>query len=199
MENLNKGNAVVSGVSSRARQLALIALLLVQPAVLHAQEASLKAAADKSQPADAPVVASLFTVVQPSGFVPMNSVSAARPAAIAPVVAVTIPSQGKNPEAHPFWDRENRALFAANGALATADFFVTRRNLSSSGVELNPLTRMFSHSTPALAANFALETGGVVGVSYLFHKTGHHKLERMTSYVNLSASGFAVGYGLAHH
>ena len=83
--------------------------------------------------------------------------------------------------------------------MAGADFFVTRRNLGRNGTELNPVARMFTGSTPGLAANFAMETGGVVGVSYLFHKTGHHKLERMTSYVNLGASAFAVTYGLAHH
>jgi hypothetical protein len=114
------------------------------------------------------------------------------------VVLVT-PGPEKKPAAHPFWDRKNRTLFAVNGALAGADFFVTRRNLGRNGTELNPVARMFTGSTPGLVANFAMETGGVVGVSYLFHKTGHHKLERMTSYINLGASAFAVTYGLAHH
>jgi len=86
-----------------------------------------------------------------------------------------------------------------NGALAGADFFTTRRNLASHGKELNPVARMFTGSAPGLAANFALETGGVIAVSYPFHKTGHHKLERVTSYVNLGASAFAVSYGMAHH
>lgn len=113
---------------------------------------------------------------------------------ISPVMLVTIPT----PPEHRFWDRQNRTLFVLNGAMATADFFTTRRNLAHNGQELNPVTRMFSGSTGTLAANFALETGGAIGVSYLFHKTGHHKLERMTSYVNLGASTFAVSYGLAH-
>ena len=99
---------------------------------------------------------------------------------------------------HGFWDRQNRTLFAMNAALAGADFAITRRNLNHNGTELNPMTRMLSGSTPGLAANFAMETGGVIGVGYLLHRTGHHKLERMTSYVNLGASAFAVSYGLAH-
>jgi hypothetical protein len=46
--------------------------------------------------------------------------------------------------------------------------------------------------------NFACETAGTVGLSYLFHKTGHHKLERAVSIVNIGASAGAVSYGLAH-
>jgi len=196
MGNLNKSHVVgFAGAGFVARRFALIATLLV-PGLVRGQQAPVMGTAKNSEPPDAPVVASLFTV--PPSSLPMKSVRTVQPAAVAPVLLVAVPA-GKDAEAHPFWDRENRVLFAANGAMAGADFFVTRRNLAHSGVEMNPITGMFSHSTPALAANFALETGGVVGVSYLFHRTGHHKLERMTSYVNLSASAFAVSYGLAHH
>jgi len=42
------------------------------------------------------------------------------------------------------------------------------------------VTRVFSGSTAALAANFAEETAGIIGLSYFFHETGHHQLERVT-------------------
>ncbi|MBZ5689619.1 MAG: hypothetical protein LAP86_31860 [Acidobacteriia bacterium] len=151
-------------------------------------------------PADA-IVAESFPVVTAATnatALPKEALRPVSPGAFAAVVLVT-PKLPQKPEAHPFWDRKNRTLFAVNGAMAGADFFVTRRNLGRNGTELNPVARMFIGSTPGLAANFAMETGGVVSVSYLFHKTGHHKLERMTSYINLSASAFAVTYGLAHH
>jgi hypothetical protein len=99
---------------------------------------------------------------------------------------------------HHFWDRSNAVLFAAVGASATADFFVTRANLASGGRELNPVTGVLAGSTTGLAFNFIGETAGSIGVSYLFHKTGHHKLERLTSYVNIGASAGAVGFGLTH-
>lgn len=110
------------------------------------------------------------------------------------LVAAITPSRG--PVVHSFWDRENCILFAATGAMATADFFVTHANLASGGQELNPMTRLFTGSTPMLASNFALQTAGVIGVSYLFHKTGHHKLERLTSILNTSASSGAVLFDL---
>jgi hypothetical protein len=79
-----------------------------------------------------------------------------------------------------------------------ADFAVTRANLQSGGQELNPIVRVFGRSTAGLAANFAGEGAGTVALSYFFHRTGHHKLERMVSVVNIGGSATAVGYGLAH-
>jgi hypothetical protein len=46
--------------------------------------------------------------------------------------------------------------------------------------------------------NFAGETAGVVALSYFFHKTGHHKLERAVSMVNIGSSATAVAFDLAH-
>ena len=114
-------------------------------------------------------------------------------AAASPIVAPV-----RETSRHKFWDGENRALFTVSAAFSGADFAVTRANLQSGGRELNPLVRVFGRSTPGLAANFALETAGVIGASYFFHKTGHHKLERIVSMVNSSLSAGAVGYGLAH-
>lgn len=99
---------------------------------------------------------------------------------------------------HKFWDNKNRALFVAVAALSTADFAVTRLNLQHGGRELDPLTRPLAGSTAGLAVNFAAETTSVIAISYFFHKTGHHKLERITSLVNIGGSSFAVGYDLRH-
>jgi hypothetical protein len=99
---------------------------------------------------------------------------------------------------HRFWDRENALLFVATGGLAAADFCATRANLASGGRELNPVTRVFSGSSAGLATNFALETTGTIGVSYLFHKTEHHRLERVASLVDIVGSAGAVAYDRTH-
>ena len=127
--------------------------------------------------------------------------SALKPAGAGPLASMAVvaaPVRPAEQSAHRFWDRQNCILFAAVGGMATADFFVTRANLASGGRELTPITRVFAGSTPALATNFALETSGVIGLSYVFHKTGHHRLERATSFVNAGASAGAVAYGLTH-
>jgi hypothetical protein len=99
---------------------------------------------------------------------------------------------------HRFWDKPNCALLFAAAALNGADFAVTRANLQSGGQELNPVVRIFGTSTPGLAMNFIGETVGVVSLSYFFHKTGHHKLERIVSMANIGSSAGAVSYGLMH-
>lgn len=98
---------------------------------------------------------------------------------------------------HKFWDRDNCILFGAVGAFSAADFVLTRHNLQNGGRELNPVTRVFGTSTSGLAVNFAGQTAGVIGVSYLFHKTGHHKLEKIVSLLNAGASAAAVSFDLA--
>jgi hypothetical protein len=116
----------------------------------------------------------------------------------APAVTMTSVTLPEAPVQHRFLDRENSFLFATSAAFSAADFVVTRDNLRSGGRELNPITSWFSSSTAGLAVNFAGETAGVVGLSYLFHKTGHHKMERAVSMLNIGASAGAVSFDLAH-
>jgi hypothetical protein len=112
------------------------------------------------------------------------------------VPAINTPTNSA--ENHRFWDKQNCSLFIASGALSGADFAVTRANLQSGGQELNPVVRIFGRSTPGLAMNFVGETAAMISLSYFFHKTGHHKLERAVSLVNMGGSAGAVSYGLAH-
>jgi len=116
-------------------------------------------------------------------------------ASVSPVAPNTLPEA---PSHHKFWDNENRVLFATVAALSAADFVVTRANLQSGGKELDPVTRLLSGSTAGLACNFAGETTAIIGLSYFFHRKGHHQLERITPMLNIGASSFAVMYDLSH-
>lgn len=127
-----------------------------------------------------------FALLPPKSIEPAAFVKSAAP--------VTLPEA----PSHRFWDRENSVLFATNAAFCTADFVVTRNNLRNGGQELNPFTRVFAGSTAGLAVNFAGEAVGVVGVSYLLHKTGHHKLERAVSLLNIGSSAAAVTFDVVH-
>jgi hypothetical protein len=144
---------------------------------------------------------SLALLQPPSSITPSsNTPSPITPSTMEPmpIVAVVQPSTLPETANHRFWDRQNSVLFATSAAFSTADFFVTRANLQSGGQELNPVTSMFGRSTAGLAMNFVGESVGVVGVSYIFHKTGHHKLERAVSMLNIGASATAVTFDLAH-
>jgi hypothetical protein len=126
--------------------------------------------------------------------------AAMQPATLATSSPITPVQPATLPEApsHRFWDRENSFLFATSAAFNAADFVVTRDNLREGGKELNPITRVFCGTTAGLAVNFAGETAGVVALSYFFHKTGHHKMERAVSMVNIGSSAAAVTFDLAH-
>ncbi len=117
---------------------------------------------------------------------------------VSPVVVTPIAFRPIESNEHKFWDKQNGALFLAAAALNSADFAVTRANLQSGGQELNPLVRPFGTSTAGLAVNFIGETAGVITLSYFFHKTGHHKLERAVSLVDIGGSAGAVAFGLTH-
>lgn len=116
----------------------------------------------------------------------------------APILTPVQPTTLPDAPSHRFWDRENNVLFATSAAFSAADFFVTRANLHDGGQELNPVTRLFGRSTTGLAMNFVGESIGVVGISYFFHKTGHHKLERAVSMLNIGSSAAAVTFDLTH-
>ena len=122
-----------------------------------------------------------------------------QPASMEPIPMTTSVPTVNIPEAsnHRFWDRENGFLFATSTAFSAADFVITRNNLRNGGQELNPVTRLFAGSTTGLAVNFAGESVGVIGLSYFLHKTGHHKLERAVSMLNIGSSAAAVTFDLA--
>ncbi len=126
------------------------------------------------------------------------AIAAAESGSPTPIIMPVQPATLPEAPSHHFWDRQNSLLFATSAAFSTADFFVTRANLRNGGQELNPVTRMFGSSSTGLAVNFIGENIGVIGISYMFHKTGHHKLERAVSMLNIGASTAAVSFGLTH-
>ena len=100
----------------------------------------------------------------------------------------SVPSQAAKGR-HPFWDKDNIVLFAGVGAGRALDYLSTR-HLRARGVNEWLLTNNIVDNKPLFAG---IEVAGVaasIGVSYLFHRRGHHKLERWVSIVHI---GVAVG------
>jgi hypothetical protein len=85
---------------------------------------------------------------------------------------------------HRFWDQTNNWLFAGVGASRTLDYFSTL-NLRRRGRQEILITNDAVDNHAAFAAIEAAGTGVSIGASYLFHRYGHHKLERWTSVVHL--------------
>ena len=105
--------------------------------------------------------------------------------------------QRENVARHRFWDQQNRWLFAAVGAARSLDYFSTL-NMRRRGRQEIFLTNDVVDDHPAFAAIEAATTGVSTGASYLFHRYGHHKLERWTSFVHigLTTTGAVRNYCL---
>jgi hypothetical protein len=108
------------------------------------------------------------------------------PAAPAPKVNPAASSINK-PDEHRFWDGTNAWLFAGTGASRTLDYFSTL-NMRRRGRQEVFLNNDTVDNHAAFAAIEAAGTGVSIGAAYLFHRTGHHKLERWTSIVHISAA-----------
>jgi hypothetical protein len=102
-------------------------------------------------------------------------------------------NQTKKPtQEHRFWDKKNTWLFAGVGAARTLDYFSTL-NLRRRGDQEILVTNDLADNHAAFAVVEAAGTGVSIGASYLFHRYGHHKLERWTSIVHFGlATGGAV-------
>jgi hypothetical protein len=101
------------------------------------------------------------------------------------------------PGEHRFWDRENDLLFAGVGGARALDFSSTL-NLRRRGLDEIFLTNSIVDNHPLFGGIEAAATAASIGASYLFHRTGHHRLERWTSIVHFSVAlgGAARNYAL---
>jgi hypothetical protein len=140
-------------------------------------------------------LALLFAVSAAAQDTPSASVTTT----IAPVATVQPRSPAKLPEspsAHRFFNRENLWLFSGIAVMRTLDYTSTR-NMQSRGREEMLLPDDVAKNTAAFAA---LEAAGVatsVGVSYLLHRTGHHRMERWLSIGHISITGFGAARNYA--
>lgn len=127
----------------------------------------------------------------PSAPQPQPSASAA-PADQNNAPEQTKPAPPPSPVVHSFWDRENDLLFAAVAAGRALDYASTL-NIRRRGINEVFLTNSIVDNHPLFAGIEAAATGASVGVSYIFHRTGHHSLERWTSIIHFGvATGGAI-------
>jgi hypothetical protein len=90
---------------------------------------------------------------------------------------------------HPFWDRDNIFLFSGIAVTRGLDYASTR-NFQARGRKEILLAPEVVNNSAAFASLEAAGTMTSVGISYIFHRTGHHKLERWMSISHISATAF---------
>jgi hypothetical protein len=119
-----------------------------------------------------------------------------------PVRSVTNPAKTEPPAAtvpltHRFWDRTNLLLFAGIALTRGMDYASTR-NFQARGNQELLLADVVVNNSAGFASLEAAGTMTSVGISYILHRTGHHKLERWMSigHIGVTAFGDIHNYSL---
>ena len=97
----------------------------------------------------------------------------------------------EHPPTHAFWDRTNVLLFSGVAVFRGLDYASTR-NMQARGRKEILLAPEVVNNSAAFASLEAAGAATSVGISYIFHRTGHHKLERWMSISHISVTGFGV-------
>ena|SRR5579863_3068453 len=102
-----------------------------------------------------------------------------------------------SPPVHRFWDRTNILLFS--GIAVTRGFdYASTRNFQARGRQEILLPDDVVGNSAGFASLEAAGTMTSVGISYLLHRTDHHKLERWMSigHIGVTAFGDVRNYSL---
>jgi len=97
---------------------------------------------------------------------------------------------------HRFFDRTNILLFSGVAVFRGLDYASTR-NMQARGREEILLPDDVVNNSAGFASLEAAGAATSVGISYIFHRTGHHKLERWLSIAHISVTGFGVARNYA--
>ena len=104
------------------------------------------------------------------------------------------PALAQNPmlpdaPSHPFFDRQNKAAFMVLGGLVAVDAVRTQAMLHTHRyAEANPLARpLVNQGWPGQVAASTIGYGAAMGFSYLFHRTGHQKMEHCATWFMVAA------------
>jgi hypothetical protein len=108
-----------------------------------------------------------------------------------PVLAIAVktkplPGNGE----HSFLDHSARIRFTVLAGLIAADGITTQQVLGKGGSEANPIARPFvKHGAAGQLAASALGYAATMTTSYVFHRTHHHKLERLFQNTAMAIEG----------
>jgi hypothetical protein len=104
-------------------------------------------------------------------------------------VARPRPAANQFAQDHRFWDRTNLELFCGVAVVRALDYASTL-HFRARGANEILLSNSIVDNKPLFAGIEIATTAASIGVSYLFHRKGHHKIERWVSIVHIGVGGF---------
>jgi len=168
-----------------ARTIALTLTVSVAAVASYAQQAPSPPSIDQV-PSSAAQAVLLQDETAPLAAAQANLLAAPNALLDAPAPPMVAPvSQPKIlPPEHTFWDRQQKIALAVHSSVRLADTIKTCRELADGGKEVWIPTQ----SCAGIAAWNAGSVGLALGIGWLFHKYGLHRLERITPWVGTAAS-----------
>jgi hypothetical protein len=109
------------------------------------------------------------------------------------IIRPAAPSIPTHPQVHNFWDRKNVLLFSGVAVFRGLDYASTRNFQARGRTEILIPDDVVNNSA-GFASLEAAATATSVAISYIFHRTGHHKMERWLSIGHISVTGFGVAW-----
>ena len=122
-------------------------------------------------------------------FVILSSCFASRTQAQTSSSPAPTPAQPSAP--HRFFDAENDWLFVGVAASRVLDYTSTR-HFRSRGFHEALLTDRIVDNKPLFISIEAAGTAASIGLSYIFHRTNHHKLERWVSVLHIGVATYGT-------
>ena len=116
--------------------------------------------------------------------------------------ALAVGPEDGQPTGHRFFDKKNLLLFGENAAAQTAALIAIQSHgahMESRGRTWDPYEKHFESYGYGWGAAYRYG-GGVgidMGVTYLLHATGHHKLERWVPRIGIAYGAASAGYAAA--
>jgi hypothetical protein len=118
------------------------------------------------------------------------------PSATAPVAVISPTTAQPAATSHTFWDRENALLFSGVAVFRALDFASTKNFLARGRTEVL-VPDDIVHNDAGFAGLEAAATATSIGISYIFHRANHHKMERWVSIVHMSVTAFGDAHNYA--
>lgn len=98
-------------------------------------------------------------------------------------------------EDHPFWDRANARMHLLNLAAQSVDAYSTQRALRRNAREMNPMARPLVNRgwKGQVLYSHGFGVGGTLAASYILHRMGLHKRERVFPLLVATPTGILGG------
>jgi hypothetical protein len=118
---------------------------------------------------------------------------------LAPISATAQLPDAPKPKVHKFYDKPGKILLGSAAALAAADVGQSCHYMANGGYEMRTALNPWpAKNCGMLSVQLFGQVAIQEGVAYFLHRTGHHKLERVTRFFSMEENVYGIIYTRKH-